>query len=122
MKRYIIETLESIKNQNYKNIELIISDDASLDNTIYVCKEWLRSNQLYFVRAKLMLSDKNSGIAPNCNRGIEEAKGEWIKLVAGDDILFSDSISIFVDYANRIEGDFFFSEILTFSNIRKLAE
>ena len=35
----IIETLESIKNQTYKNIELIISDDFSKDNTVEICKQ-----------------------------------------------------------------------------------
>ena len=39
--KYILETLESIKTQSYKNLELIISDDCSKDDTVMICRDWL---------------------------------------------------------------------------------
>lgn len=86
---FVFETLESAKAQSYNNIELIVSDDCSTDNTIEICKEWLTYNKDRFMRTKLLTVDHNSGIASNCNRGCKEAKGDWIKIIAGDDVLES---------------------------------
>lgn len=90
--KYVIETLESVKTQTYKNIELIISDDFSTDNTLEICKIWLENNRRHFMSAKLLDYHINTGIAPNCNRGIRVASGAWIKLIAGDDYLHNDAI------------------------------
>ncbi|MGV8830191.1 MAG: glycosyltransferase [Breznakibacter sp.] len=95
--KYVLETLESAKNQTYQNIELIVSDDCSTDNTVDICRNWIEQNKERFVRTEMVTSDKNTGIAPNCNRGLKLAEGEWIKLIAGDDILYSHCISSFVD-------------------------
>ena len=78
---YVLETLESAKHQTYRNIELIISDDSSIDNTIGICKKWLLNNKNRFVRTKLITVEKNTGVAANCNRGIANSTSDWIKLV-----------------------------------------
>lgn len=96
----VIETLESIKAQNYQNLELIISDDGSKDNTVDICKKWLIINENRFVKSKLLIVSQNSGVAPNCNRGVKETHGEWIKLIAGDDILFDDCIESNIRYVS----------------------
>lgn len=100
---FIIETLESIWQQTYKSIELIISDDCSLDSTISLCKEWANVDRNHdrFTRIKILEHQENTGIAPNCNRGLAEATGEWIKLIAGDDLLLKDCITSFIDYSNK---------------------
>jgi len=91
--RWVIETLESAKNQTYRNIELVISDDCSTDNTVELCKEWLIANEQYFIRTVLITVEQNTGIAANANRAIQESQGEWIKFVAGDDALLNSCIS-----------------------------
>ncbi len=91
-KEFVLETLESIKNQTYQNIELIICDDGSEDETISICNNWLKEHSNKFVRSKLITVVKNTGISANCNRGVKESKGEWIKFIAGDDALLSSSI------------------------------
>lgn len=98
---YVKETLESCKNQTYKNIELIISDDASTDNTIEICKVWLNRNRASFVRTKLIEAEKNTGIAPNLNRGLDETRGEWIKILAGDDYLMPSIIDEYMRYLHQ---------------------
>ena len=42
----VVETLESIKNQSYSNIELVVSDDCSPDNTVELVQQWLEKNLL----------------------------------------------------------------------------
>ena len=97
----IIETLDSVKNQTYKNIELIVSDDCSTDGiTIPIIKKWLDENSDCFVRTLLVETPINTGVAPNVNRGIREAKGVWIKVLSGDDKLLPNSIADYVDFVN----------------------
>ncbi len=95
---FVLETLESAKAQTYSNIELIITDDFSSDGTIAICTEWLEKNGARFVSTSLIASKKNTGIPGNCNRGLFKAEGEWVKLIAGDDILLDNCIADLVDY------------------------
>lgn len=90
--KYVLETLESAKAQTYQNIELIISDDGSTDKTIEICEKWLADNKERFVDSQIITVEKNTGIPANCNRGVKASKGEWIKLIAGDDVLTENCI------------------------------
>lgn len=83
----IIETLESVKKQTYSNVELVVSDDCSKDNSVHIVREWLEKNKSRFSNTKLLESKKNMGVVENCNRGIRAASGTYIQLVAGDDRL-----------------------------------
>jgi len=99
--KFILQTLESIKLQNAKNIELIISDDNSLDNTVELCENWIEKNKYNFLKAIIIKSKINTGIVENCNRGVYSSKGEWIKLLAGDDFLKENYILNTVKYINN---------------------
>lgn len=111
--KFILETLDSIKAQTYGNIELIVSDDCSTDNTVSICQEWLSNNKDSFVSAKLITSEKNTGIAPNANRGWYQARGEWVKGLAGDDKLLPNCIMDDVSYvADHPETDILFSKMI----------
>ncbi len=94
--RYVLETLESSKAQSYQNIELIISDDGSQDDTVRLCQNWLAKNKDRFVHSEIITVKKNTGIPANCNRGVKTSRGEWIKLIAGDDVLTTDGIREFI--------------------------
>jgi alpha-1,3-rhamnosyltransferase len=96
--KYVLKTLESVKVQNYQNIELIITDDASTDNTVEICRNWLKTNKKRFYNSELIINSTNTGVALNCNRGLAVAKGEWLKYVAGDDLMQEDAIAINMDY------------------------
>ena len=98
---YVLETLESIKKQTYSPIELIISDDFSKDNTVQICNDWLNNNKNHFTDSKLITTQNNSGIPANCNRGIATARGEWIKIIAGDDLLLPDAIEKYIGFAEQ---------------------
>lgn len=94
----IIDTLESIKAQSYPNIELIISDDCSKDDTVEVCRKWINKNKDRFVRTELIIVEINTGVAGNFNRAENACHGEWVKEIAGDDILMPNCIQDCVDY------------------------
>lgn len=113
--KYISETLESVRNQSYKNIELIISDDCSTDDTVAICEEWLKINGANFANYKLIAVTKNTGVAPNCNRGVKASKGEWLKLCAGDDLLLPECIADNI-YFSKINQDIniFISNMIVF--------
>lgn len=94
----VLETLESIKAQTYPNIELIISDDCSTDDTIGLCREWIANNKDRFVRAELLMVEKNTGVSGNNTRAANACQGEWIKSVAGDDMFMPNCIQDCIDY------------------------
>jgi alpha-1,3-rhamnosyltransferase len=96
----VLEALESAKNQIYKNIELIISDDCSSDNTVEICKKWIEENKSRFINTKIIKAKVNQGIPANCNQGIKIAEGEWIRIIAGDDALIFESTKKYIDYIN----------------------
>lgn len=96
--RFVLETLESIKSQTYSNIELIISDDCSTDNTVELCANWLEENKERFVNTHLVTTTVNTGIPGNKNRAIAKCKGEWLKGIAGDDILADNTIEDFLKH------------------------
>lgn len=89
---FILETLQSIKDQTYKNIELIVADDCSKDDTVKLCKAWISKNSNRFSSVKLIEAKENGGIPTNCNSGIKNANGDWIKLFAADDVLEPECI------------------------------
>ena len=96
--KYVTETLESAKAQTYLNIELIISDDCSTDNTVEISEKWINENHSRFIKAQLIRAEKNTGIPANCNRGVKASSGKWIKIIAGDDILLENCIADNIQY------------------------
>ena len=94
----VIETLDSIRDQTYLNIELIISDDCSKDDTVEVCRKWVEQNKDRFVRADVFNVEKNTGVSANFNRADAASRGEWGKPIAGDDLLLPNAIQEYVNY------------------------
>ncbi len=95
--KYILDALESAKELTYGNIELIISDDCSTDDTLTICREWVKENSKYFVNTEIIPAEKNAGIPANCNKGCRAAHGEYVKILAGDDMLSPNGIEDFIN-------------------------
>lgn len=113
--RTIIETLESIKNQTYNRIELIISDDCSADETVDLCLEWLMRNEKRFIGYHLLKSSGNKGISANMNKAMECSSGEWIKPIAGDDMLINSCIQDYMIFVSLYpDALVLFSDMVTF--------
>lgn len=117
--KYIIEALESTKSQTYQNIELIISDDGSTDDTIELCEGWIDKNRSHYKRIELITTAQNTGTAGNCNRGVRQCTGDWIKIFAGDDILLPDCIEKNINYVlQNPDAEVVFSDIQNFKAIK----
>jgi glycosyltransferase involved in cell wall biosynthesis len=113
---YVLETLESAKAQTYRNIELIITDDCSTDNTLNIVGEWVSENRSEFVNVRVLASSFNSGIPSNCNRGLSGSTGEWVKIIAGDDLLLNDCIESNLSFVSERNCHFVFSSLDEFND------
>ena len=80
--------LRSIQNQSIKNIEIIIIDDCSEDNSTDVIKEYQKEDQ----RIILISHDTNEGEMKSRVDGIREAKGKYLTIIDGDDALIHKDI------------------------------
>ena len=96
--KFIVETLESIKAQTYNNIELIISDDKSQDNTVAVAREWLKTNRSRFSNVIILESVNNVGVTANSIRASNVVTGQWIKGIGGDNLMVPDCIEQLVRF------------------------
>lgn len=94
----IVETLESIKNQTYEKIELIVTDDCSPDDSVQVVKQWMAENKDTVFAMKLVTAQQNTGLPGNINRALKQATGEYVKLIAADDYMTADAIAEYVDF------------------------
>ena len=115
--QFVIETLESAKAQSWQNIELIISDDCSPDNTVELCTNWIANNKDRFVRTEILTVSQNGGVSASCNRSIKAAQTDWIKFIAGDDILLPNCIAANMKFVTENpEAKIIFSEVLLYEN------
>ncbi|MFW0713404.1 glycosyltransferase family 2 protein [Aliarcobacter butzleri] len=80
--RFISQTIESVLSQTYQDLEMIIVDDVSPDNSNKIIEEYCKKDN----RIKLIRLEKNSGPAIARNRAIEEAKGRYIAFLDADDL------------------------------------
>lgn len=97
----IVGTLESIYQQTYPEIELVIADDASKDSTVAVAKAWVESHRARFTDCIVIAHEKNQGVAENLNSGIRAATGAYIKDFAADDRLQPTYLEVHVDYLEK---------------------
>lgn len=87
VEKYINRCLESVVNQSYRNLEIILVDDESPDRCPEICDEWAAKDSRIKVVHK-----KNGGLGYARNTGIENATGEYICFVDSDDYIALDTI------------------------------
>lgn len=91
----IQDTVNSVLNQSYKNIEIIIVDDHSTDKTIEIIEEISKANS----KVQSHVLDKNfGGPAKPRNLGIEQSKGEYLAFLDADDIWHPEKLKIQLEY------------------------
>mgnify|MGYP002525929465 CR=1 FL=1 len=95
---FICEALDSVYRQTYDNLELIVSDDCSSDDTIIKVKSWIEKYGKRFSKSTVIESATNTGTSANNNRAIKACEGMLIRWVAGDDLIPEKAIEQQVGY------------------------
>ena len=97
--KYVKETIESIVNQTYKNIELIVIDDGSKDNSVKIIQELADKYNFTFIHRH------NKGLSNTLNEGISLSIGEYICFCASDDFYTIDKIEKQVNFMEINKND-----------------
>lgn len=97
--RYVIECLEAVKAQNYPNLELIINDDASQDDSVAVIESWLARNK---VPHQFFKSQTNQGICHSLNKTLNSATGKYVTGIAADDVWLPGKILTQVEIMEKL--------------------
>ena len=100
----IEKCINSVLNQNYKNIEYIIIDGNSSDNTMSIINK-------YKEKISLVLSENDKGIWDAMNKGIKLAKGEIIGFLNCDDFYYENSFKTVNNYFKNFDIDFLFGTV-----------
>ena len=87
--KYISATLDSVLNQNFDDYEIIVVDDGSTDDSLKIINEKFSDSQ---IPHKIIHQD-NAGVSGARNRGIDEASGEYLLFVDGDDYILTNHLS-----------------------------
>ncbi|WP_063847379.1 glycosyltransferase [Limnoraphis robusta] len=95
--RFIAEAISSILSQTYSPLELIISDDASLDKTVEIAQKYKEITSIPIS----LFSHEPLGLAENCNFAISQARGKYVKFLFQDDLLSPNCIAEMVQLAEQ---------------------
>ena len=79
---YIGEAIDSVLNQTFKDVEIIVIDNQSTDRTREIVQKYDYPN------VKLIVNDTNLGMLRNWHNALNYATGEYVKILAADDILY----------------------------------
>lgn len=99
--KHLGQCLSSISNQTLKEIEVIIVDDGSNDNSLSIAEEFQKTNSF----PTRIIRQKNTGAGAARNKGLDLAKGEFIKFVDADDFLYNDTLEKMYNLAKKNDAD-----------------
>ena len=114
--KFIIETLNSILAQTYKDIDVIVVDDASTDDSAQVAQQWLQENACSFSSTTLLQNQVNSGLSLTRNAGIEYSNAEYIMLLDADNLLLPECIECCVNTLDHSTAAMTFPELEVFGD------
>jgi hypothetical protein len=99
---FLKESMDSILNQSYKNIEVIAVNDGSTDNSQQILEQYCDKITI--------INQKNSGLADALITGIKKSSGKWFKWFSPDDVMFYNTIETLVDEAEKYSDTIIYSD------------
>lgn len=96
--KYVRDTIESIVFQTYKNLELIIIDDNSQDNSAEIIEKAKKKHAQRFVNFQFVKKECNKGIVDSLNLAVDMSEGKFLYIIASDDIAKPDAIKTLYEF------------------------
>lgn len=98
--KYIDRSLKSICGQTYDNMQIILVDDGSTDNSLKICRKWAEQDKRVLVHHQ-----ENAGVSEARNKGLELAIGDFVMFVDADDWIAADMVQTLYDLAVKHGAD-----------------
>lgn len=98
--KYLNKCIESVANQTYKNLEIILVDDGSTDDSSGICDEWAEKDSRVKVIHKV-----NTGVSDSRNTALNIAEGDYITFVDSDDCIDKDCVEAMLNAAEKTQSD-----------------
>lgn len=99
--QYIQQMLDSIYLQDYRPIEVIIADDASIDKTVSIIKNWIKNKTKEHISFKMVLNKRNKGLSANMSNAIKYVHGKYLFLADQDDLWAKNKVSVQIEYLKK---------------------
>ena len=112
--KYLEECLNSIKNQTYKNFEVIMVNDGSKDDSETICMNFLRSDSRF-----RYLKKENGGVSSARNVGLDNVEGDYITFIDADDWVDENHLEILIDGIIKNNCEVAISSYMRFINTRE---
>ena len=116
VENYLEECLNSVVNQTYTNIEIIIVNDGSTDNSKKICKDFERKDKRI-----IFIDDSNHGVSHARNIGLNKATGNYIAFVDSDDLIDKKMIEILFENAIKYNADITACDYIIFNKNSKFS-
>lgn len=114
VQNYLPQCIESILKQTYKNLQIILVDDGSTDNSNNICKEFASLDDRI-----LFIEQTNQGVSQARNTGIEHSIGHYIAFVDSDDYIEKNYFETLVNLANKYHSKFITCSMIGIKNDKK---
>lgn len=111
---YLRKGMESLKNQTYQNIEILLINDGSTDNSKAICKEYTQKDSRF-----IYIEKENGGVSTARNKGLEEASGAYVIFMDPDDYIDKDTIKVLLSKIKEEKCDIIKYEYIKESKILK---
>lgn len=92
--KFLKQSLESVLNQTYPNIEIIVINDGSTDHSLEILNQ--------FNDEIIIINQKNMGLAKALDVGIKKMSGKWLKWFSPDDVMYADALETLICIANEL--------------------
>lgn len=115
VEEYLEKCLDSLINQTYRNLEIIVVDDGSSDNSGKICDKFAEIDNRIMV-----IHQENSGVSVARNIALDKMTGEYITFVDSDDYLEENAIERFLNMLMEQDADIVFAEGITFFKNKNL--
>lgn len=102
--QYIVRCLESVQEQTYNNLEIILVDDCGTDDSIRIAKEYMSSHT--FPHYMIIAHERNRGLSVARNSGLRTATGKYVYFLDSDDEIYPNTIELLVNKAEERKCDF----------------